>query len=181
MGSYFLLNAFAVIKVVLGTNFYDFAADDIDGNRISMSNYAGKVAVVVNVASKWGLAKYFYPQLQTIYEEQKINGLEILAFSCNQFFSQEPGTNAEIKEKILNTWGPTFQLMSKIEVNGADAHPIYKWMKSTEVGKGKEISWNFSTFIIDRCGHVRVRNEPYSRPNGWKAKLEEIIQEEITC
>jgi len=71
--------------------------------------------------------------------------------------------------------------MSKINVNGKAAHPLYKWMKSTDVGKGNEISWNFSTFIIDRCGNVKVRHEPYAWPNTWKSELVDIINQDITC
>lgn len=127
------------------------------------------------------MTRFFYPQLQQIYEEQKDNGLEIIAFPCNQFRNQEPGTDAEIKEKVLTKWGPTFPLMSKIEVNGENAHPIYKWMKNTEAGKGEEISWNFASFIIDRCGNVRVKHLPDEHPDSWKDELIAIIQEDITC
>jgi len=122
-----------------------------------------------------------YPQLQSFYEKYNSQGLEVVAFPCNQFKNQEPGSNAEIKAYVQSKFGITFQMMSKINVNGNEAHPIYKWMKSTKVGAGRSISWNYTNFIIDRCGMVRKRHEPLVVPNLWENEIVELLNETPNC
>jgi len=166
---------------IFGANLYDFSAREIDGAQYDFAQLRGKVVIVANVASEWGLAKTHYPQLQQLYEEYRLDGLEVLAFPCNQFMGQEPGTNAEIKAKIGEKWAPSFQLMAKINVNGRAAHPLYKWMKSSTAGGGREIGWNFTNFLIDRCGNVRMRHEPRERPVQWEDHVRDLLEETDNC
>ncbi|CBY32914.1 unnamed protein product [Oikopleura dioica] len=105
-------------------------------------------------------------------------GLSIVAFPCNQFLWQEPGTDEEIYNRIHDKYGITFQMMHKIKVNGRSAIDIYKWLKSTPVGGDRSIKWNFTNFLLDRCGHVRFRHEPSERPNEWKEDVLKLLRED---
>ena len=136
--------------------FYDYKAVKMNGEEVSMEDYKGKVVLVVNTASKCG----FTPQLeglQKLYEEYKDQGLEILGFPCNQFGHQDPGDNKEISEFCLVNYGVSFTMFEKIEVNGDNAHPLYKFLKEEKHGMTKKIKWNFEKFIIDREGNVVER------------------------
>ena len=144
---------------------HDFEAVTIDGETRSLSDFAGKVCLVVNVASKCGLTPQ-YKALQKVYETHREKGLEILGFPCNQFAGQEPGTEAEVKEFCSTTYGVEFPLFSKIEVNGDGAHPLYAWLTSvaTEPEGPGDVQWNFGKFLIDRDGGVVARFEPQTHP-----------------
>merc|ERR1719264_23032 len=131
--------------------FYGFTADDIDGKSISMSKYQGKLLLIVNVASRRGRTKSHYEQLVSLYSEFKNRGLEVLAFPCNQFGSQESKPNDVIKE-FAKGYGVTFQMFSKIDVNKANAHPIFDYLKSHS--KVKDIRWNFGKFLVGKTGNV---------------------------
>ncbi|CAG5104299.1 Oidioi.mRNA.OKI2018_I69.chr1.g1185.t1.cds [Oikopleura dioica] len=113
-----------------------------------------------------------------IYGDQ---GLSVMAFPCNQFGGQEPGTDEEIKEHVQEKYGVTFDMMSKINVNGPDQIPLYEWMKSTEPGKNQPIKWNFTNFVIDRCGRVRQRHEPPEHPETWEDQVVALLLEEPAC
>ncbi|MCI6691981.1 MAG: glutathione peroxidase [Clostridium sp.] len=156
-------------------NFYDFKANDINGKEVNMNNYKGKVVLVVNTASKCG----FTPQLkdlEDLYKEYKDSGVEILGFPCNQFLNQEPGDNNEVKNFCQINYGVTFNMFEKIDVNGSNAHPIYKYLKDQEKGiLTKDIKWNFTKFLIDRNGNVIKRYSPTTSPLKIKEDIEKIL------
>ena len=146
--------------------FYEFSAMTLSGKReIKMNEYAGKVVIVVNTASKCG----FTPQLEGLehmYEKYKEQGLMILGFPCNQFGKQEPGDDKSIEGGCVINYGVTFQMFSKIEVNGEGAHPLYKYLKSAQKGTLTDaIKWNFTKFIIDRTGKPIKRFGPMVTPS----------------
>jgi len=125
------------------------------------------------------LAPSNYAQLQALYEKYEAQGLRVAAFPCNQFANQEPGTNADIKERILKTFGPTFDLYARIDVNGDSTHPLYQFLKAKQPGvggrfDGGKISWNFTKFLIDRKGNPIDRFMPTTSPNSME---DEIIAE----
>ena len=136
--------------------FYDFKALSLQKKEISMEEYRGKVVLIVNTASKCGFSPQ-YEGLETLYEKYHDKGLVILGFPCNQFANQEPGSENEIASTCLVNYGVTFQMFSKIDVNGPNAHPIYQWLKSQKKGRGllgSKIKWNFTKFLLDRDGNV---------------------------
>lgn len=133
---------------------------DIDGKEVNLADYQGKVILVVNVASKCGLTPQ-YKALEDLYEKYKDQGFVILGFPCNQFLSQEPGTEEDIKKFCNTKYHVTFPLFSKIEVNGDGASPLYKTLKSKKPG---EIAWNFEKFLINRKGDVANRFSPKVKP-----------------
>ncbi|KAJ4969501.1 hypothetical protein NE237_016202 [Protea cynaroides] len=152
---------------------YDFTVKDIHGNDVSMSTYSGKVLMIVNVASKCGLTHSNYKELNILYEKYKDKGLEILAFPCNQFAGQEPGSNDDIKEVACTIFKAEFPIFDKVEVNGNNATPIYKFLKSQKGGIfGDGIKWNFTKFLVDRNGKVVERYAPTTSP----LKIEKDIQ-----
>lgn len=156
-------------------NFYDFKAKDMSGKEVSMREYEGKVILVVNTASKCGLA----PQLnglESMYKEYKDRGFIILGFPCNQFAKQEPGSDNDIQNICKLNYGVTFKMFSKINVNGEDAHPLYKYLKSKEKGLfNEEIKWNFTKFLIDKEGNVVKRYAPAKSPLKIKSDIESLL------
>lgn len=144
---------------------YDFQANDNKGNAIDLSSYRGKVLLIVNTASKCGFTPQF-AGLETLYEKFRDRGLEVLGFPCNQFGSQDPGSNDEIVEFCQLNYGVKFPMFSKIDVNGANAHPLFKHLKSAAPGLlGSEgIKWNFTKFLVDRDGKVLDRFAPATKP-----------------
>lgn len=142
----------------LMTSVYDFTADDIDGNPRSLSEWRGKTLLIVNVASKCGFTPQ-YDGLETLWQDQRDLGLEVLGFPCNQFGHQEPGDEAEIKNFCQTQYDVRFPMFAKIDVNGEHAHPLYQWLKSQ--GKGilgsEAIKWNFTKFLVDANGQVVKR------------------------
>ncbi|KAL4193892.1 hypothetical protein AMTRI_Chr06g179220 [Amborella trichopoda] len=154
-------------------SLYDFTVKDIRGNEVCMSNYRGKVLLIVNVASKCGFTNSNYKELNVLYQNYKHQGLEILAFPCNQFAGQEPGTNEEIEEVACTIFKAEFPIFEKIEVNGKNAAPIYKFLKSQKGGIfGDGIKWNFTKFLVDKNGKVIERYAPTTSP----LKIEKDIQ-----
>ncbi|WP_459480473.1 glutathione peroxidase [Clostridium saccharoperbutylacetonicum] len=156
-------------------NFYDFTANRMNGKEIKMEEYKGKVLLIVNTASKCGLT----PQLEgleNLYKEYKDKNFEILGFPCNQFANQDPGTNKEISEFCLINYGVTFTMFEKIDVNGQNAHPIYKFLKGNSKGTfGSEIKWNFTKFLIDKEGNVLKRYAPITTPDKIKSDIEKLL------
>jgi glutathione peroxidase len=129
----------------------------------------------VNVASKCGFTPQ-YSGLQALYEQYHPRGFEILAFPCDQFGHQEPGSDAEIANFCDDAYGVTFPLFAKIEVNGKNAHPLYVWLKQRKGGLlGNSIKWNFTKFLIDRAGMVRARFAPTTKPESLARKVEELL------
>lgn len=156
-------------------NFYKFSAKSLRGNEISMDAYRGKVILVVNTASKCGLTPQ-YEGLEKLYEKYKDNGLVILGFPCNQFGNQEPGSEKEIAEGCLINYGVTFPMFSKIEVNGANTHPIFKYLKSELPGFiFKRIKWNFTKFLIDQNGVPVKRFAPSVKPESLAGDIEKLL------
>ena len=141
----------------------DIQLKDIDGKKTSLSAHKGKVMLVVNVASNCGLTPQ-YKQLQAIHDKFSKKGFTVLGFPCNQFGKQEPGTALEIKKFCSDNYSVTFPLHAKIEVNGADAHPLYKKLKK-ESGGSDKIRWNFEKFLLDGNGKVIKRFSPSVKPD----------------
>ena len=140
-----------------------------------MEEYKGNVLLIVNTASKCGFTKQ-YAGLQALYEKYKDQGLEVLAFPCNQFGHQEPGDDAAIKNFCTDTFGVTFPMMAKIEVNGEGAHPLYKELKKAQGGLlGNEIKWNFTKFLVDREGRVVDRFAPQKEPRALEEKIKALL------
>ena len=139
-------------------SIYDFTVTTIDGESKSMGDYRDRALLIVNVASKCGFTPQ-YKGLEALYRKYKEQGFEVLGFPCNQFGAQEPGSEAEIKEFCSLNYDVTFPMFSKIEVNGSNADPLYKYLKSEQKGLlGTEaIKWNFTKFLVDKSGTVVKR------------------------
>lgn len=154
----------------------DFTAKDIHGQDQLLSDYLGKVVLVVNVASRCGFTGQ-YAGLQKLYDELAGQGLVILGFPCNQFGAQEPGDETAIESFCETRYGVTFPMFSKIDVNGNQAHPFYEWLKSSIPGVlGTEaIKWNFTKFLIDRQGQVVKRYAPNATPESIRADIEALL------
>jgi len=148
------------------TTVYDFDANTIDGQTQKLDAYKGRWLLVVNVASKCGFTPQ-YKGLEALYRQYKDKGLTILGFPCDQFGHQEPGAEAQIKEFCSLTYDVSFPMFAKIKVNGDDAHPLYKHLKSE--GKGilgtEGIKWNFTKFLVDPSGAVVKRYAPTDTPD----------------
>ncbi|HIW68824.1 MAG TPA: glutathione peroxidase, partial [Candidatus Dietzia merdigallinarum] len=142
----------------------DFEANLLDGSEKDLADYAGQVVLVVNTASKCGFTPQF-KGLQKLYEDYRDEGLVVLGFPCDQFANQEPGDEEQIGAFCERNYGVEFPMFSKIEVNGGDAHPLYRWLKSEKSGMlGGRINWNFTKFLIGRDGQVVGRFGPNRKP-----------------
>jgi glutathione peroxidase len=164
----------ATIPVKSGAaSVYDFTMKNIDGKQVRLSQYKGKVLLVVNVASRCGFTPQ-YEALQAIYSKYKDRGFLVLGFPANNFMGQEPGTDEEIKTFCSLKYNVTFPMFSKISVKGEDIHPLYKFLtdKSTNPDFGGDIKWNFNKFLINRDGKIVARFEPAVKPDN-----EKVIQE----
>ena len=143
---------------------HDFSARLSTGEERRLTDYRGKVLLIVNVASKCGFTPQ-YNGLQSLYAQFQPRGFEILAFPCDQFGHQEPGSDAEIATFCDATYGVTFPLFAKIDVNGKNAHPLYVWLRRQKGGLlGNSIKWNFTKFLVDKAGVVRARFAPMTKP-----------------
>ena len=146
-------------------SLYDISARDITGKDRSLADYRGKVLLVVNVASRCGFTPQ-YTGLEALYRKYHDRGFEVLGFPCNQFGSQEPGSEVEISTFCSTTYDVSFPLFAKVDVNGADAHPLYRLLKGEKPGiLGTEaIKWNFTKFLVNRQGEVVKRYAPTDKP-----------------
>lgn len=141
-----------------------------------MSNYRGKVLLIVNVASKCGLTDSNYKELNVLYEKYKDQGFEILAFPCNQFLGQEPGTNEEIQQTVCTRFKAEFPVFEKIDVNGDNATPLYKFLKSEKGGfLGNAVKWNFTKFLVDKEGKVVERYAPKTPPLQFEKDIQNLL------
>jgi glutathione peroxidase len=158
------------------SNAYDFKAQDLDGKDVPLDTFRGKALLVVNVASKCGFTPQ-YTGLEAMYRKHKDEGLEVLGFPCDQFGHQEPGDAEEIKNFCSLTYDVTFPMFAKIEVNGSNAHPLWKWMKQQKSGiLGLDgIKWNFTKFLIDRNGQVVKRYAPTDTPEKIEGDLGQVL------
>ncbi len=155
--------------------FYTFSAKKINGKEIKFEEYKDKVVLVVNTASKCGYTPQF-EGLEKLNQEYKEKGLEILGFPCNQFSHQDPGANEDILEFCKVNYGVTFTMFDKIDVNGPNADPIYKYLKSQKKSfLGSDISWNFTKFLLDREGNVVKRYLPNTKPQDLNKDIEKLL------
>src|SRR5262245_1066664 len=154
----------AELVALAATSLYDVPLKDIDGKATSLSSYKGKVLLIVNVATKCGLTPQ-YSALESIYEKYKDKGFAVLAFPCNQFGGQEPGTNQEIKQFCASKYAVTFPIFDKIDVNGQDRHPLYVMLAGDKSPYPGDIKWNFNKFLIGRDGKILNRFEPKVTPD----------------
>jgi glutathione peroxidase len=156
-------------------NFYDFTAISLQGKEVAMDAYKGKVVLVVNTASKCGLTPQ-YAGLEQLYCDYKDKGLVILGFPCNQFAGQEPDSAKQIAEGCLRSYGVSFPMFAKVEVNGKNAHPLYKYLKDNLKGCfGSAVKWNFSKFLIDRNGHPVKRFSPITAPEKLRKHINKLL------
>ncbi len=180
------------------TTTYDFAATSADGTRVPLSDYDGKLLLIVNVASKCGLTPQ-YEGLESLYRRDKDRGLEILGFPCNQFKEQEPASDAEIQAFCKATYDVTFPVFAKVEVNGPGADPLYRHLREEAPGDfgpqygdfyqaiskirpeaegTDEVKWNFTKFLVDRNGGVVKRYEPSVSPADIETDLDQYLSSE---
>ncbi|MCG8697009.1 MAG: glutathione peroxidase [Bacteroidales bacterium] len=159
----------------MNSDFYKFEAKNLQGRNISMDSYKGKTVLVVNTASKCGLTPQF-EGLEELYKKYGNDGLVILGFPCNQFANQEPGDEKSISEGCMLNYGVTFPMFSKVEVNGDNAHPLYKYLKSELKGVlGGKIKWNFTKFLIDANGVPQKRFAPTTKPEKIEKHIKQML------
>ncbi|MEZ5181709.1 MAG: glutathione peroxidase [Acidimicrobiales bacterium] len=157
------------------STLHDFTATSIAGQEVDLSEYRGKVVLVVNTASKCGFTPQ-YEGLEALYERYRDRGLVILGFPCDQFGHQEPGTESEIQEFCQLNYGVSFPMFSKVDVNGADAHPVYRWLRSEKGGVlGDRIKWNFTKFLVGPDGAVVGRYASTTKPEKLAADIEALL------
>ncbi len=173
----FLFFSFTLVFAQTKSNIYDFNVKDIDGNEVSLSKYKEKVLLIVNVASKCGFTPQ-YEGLQKIYEKYKERGFEILAFPCNDFKGQEPGTNEEIKEFCSTNYNVTFPLFDKIHVLGKNKALLYEFLTNYDGIETGDVKWNFEKFIVDRNGKVVARFRSAVKPDSREVigQIEKLLK-----
>ena len=158
------------------TTIYDFSAEKLEGGTQALSDYAGKVVLIVNTASKCGFTPQF-EGLEKGYEKYKDQGLVVLGFPCNQFASQDPGSNTDIGEFCQRNYGVSFPMFAKIDVNGGNAHPLYKYL--TKEAKGvlvtEAVKWNFTKFLVGRDGNVIDRYATATKPEAMVKDIEKAL------
>ncbi len=158
------------------STIYDFNAEQMDGTTQAFSDYQGQVLLIVNTASKCGFTPQF-EGLEALYQQYKDQGLMVIGFPpCNQFGSQDPGSNEEIGAFCQKNYGVSFPMMAKVDVNGDDAHPIFNWLKEQKGGVLTDgIKWNFTKFLIGSEGQVIDRYAPTTKPESMKADIENAL------
>ena len=158
------------------SELYNISVKDIDMNLVDLSSYEGKTLLIVNVASKCGFTPQ-YKDLQNLYEKYQDQGLEVLGFPCNQFGAQEPGTNEEVKSFCDLNYNVSFKMFDKIDVNGLDASPLFKFLKHESPGiMGTEaIKWNFTKFLVNKDGQVMKRFAPKDGESEIESELQKIL------
>ncbi|MDF9391369.1 MULTISPECIES: glutathione peroxidase [Methylococcus] len=159
-------------------NIYDFEVCTLEGEAVRLDSYRGKVLLIVNVASRCGFTPQ-YAGLEALYRRHRDDGLVVLAFPCNQFGGQEPGSEAEIRQFCSSRYQVSFPLFAKIEVNGEHTHPLYAYLKSAQPGLlGSEaIKWNFTKFLVGRNGEVLRRYAPNTSPESIEPDLLPLLAE----
>jgi glutathione peroxidase len=159
----------------VSTSIYDFNVPTSSGDEQSLQDYRGKVLLIVNTASKCGFTPQ-YEGLQTLYDQYHEKGLVVIAMPCNQFGKQEPGSNAEVQEFCQVNYGLSFPVMGKIDVNGANRHPLYAYLTKQAGGLITDgIKWNFTKFLIDRDGQVVKRFGSISKPEAIASDIEALL------
>lgn len=157
-------------------NVHQYKVKDASGNEIDLSQYRGKVLLVVNTASQCGFTPQ-YKELEQLHQKYKDKGLVILAFPCNQFGGQEPGSDNEIQQFCQLNYGVSFPVMAKLAVNGPDASPLFEHLKDSARGlmKTRAIKWNFTKFLINKQGDVVKRYAPRTKPASIAASIEDLL------
>jgi glutathione peroxidase len=163
----------------ISQNVYAFSAMAIDGHEVPIAQYRGRVLLIVNTASKCGFTSQ-YAGLEELYREYKDRGVVVLGFPCNQFGGQEPGSEAEIAQFCEANYGVTFPMFAKIEVNGANAHPLFQYLKHVRSGilgvLGIEaIQWNFTKFLVDAEGKTVKRFAPSTKPASLREEIDKLL------
>lgn len=154
---------------------YEFNAKDLNGNEVDFAQFKDKVLLIVNTASKCGFTPQF-EGLERLYQSHKDQGLVVIGFPCNQFGSQDPGSNEEIGEFCQKNYGVSFLMMQKIEVNGDNEHPLYTWLKKQEGGFLTDgIKWNFTKFLVNRQGEVVDRYAPTTKPGAIESEIVKLL------
>ncbi|XP_062233433.1 putative glutathione peroxidase 7, chloroplastic [Phragmites australis] len=157
-------------------SIYGFTVKDIDGKDSPLSKFKGKALLIVNVASQCGLTTSNYTELSHLYEKYKTQGFEILAFPCNQFGAQEPGSNPQIKQFACTRFKAEFPIFDKVDVNGPNTAPIYKFLKSSAGGfLGDLVKWNFEKFLVDKNGKVVERYPPTTSPFQIEKDIQKLL------
>ena len=157
------------------TGVYDFNALSLDGKEIPLSRFQGQVLLIVNTASACGFTPQ-YRGLEALYRSFGPRGFSVLGFPCNQFGGQEPGQAAQIKQFCSDTYGVSFPMFAKIEVNGANAHALFRYLKNQKSGVlGSTIKWNFTKFLVDRSGKVVGRHAPTTKPEALTKDIEALL------
>jgi glutathione peroxidase len=154
---------------------YDFTAKSLGGDDVPLKQFEGQVLLIVNTASKCGFTPQ-YEGLEALHRELSPRGFAVLGFPCNQFGGQEPGDARQIAEFCDSKYDVSFPMFEKIDVNGANAHPLYNYLKSEKTGLlGSSIKWNFTKFLVDRSGKVVARHAPTATPQGLKREIEGLL------
>ena len=157
------------------TSIYDFSAITLAGTETSLKQFQGKVLLIVNTASNCGFTPQ-YRGLEELHQAFAARGFSVLGFPCNQFGHQEPGDASQIAQFCSRNYGVSFPMFQKIEVNGDDAHPLYRFLKSERPGLlGSAIKWNFTKFLVDRSGRVVKRYAPTTTPDSLKKDIEALL------
>lgn len=156
-------------------SIYDFTAKSLAGKDVALKEFEGKVLLIVNTASACGFTPQ-YKGLEALQEKYGARGFSVLGFPCNQFGAQEPGDEAQIAQFCSTNYGVTFPMFAKIDVNGAGAHPLYKFLKDEKGGLlGSAIKWNFTKFLVDRSGRVVSRHAPTTTPEALSKEIETLL------
>jgi glutathione peroxidase len=154
---------------------HDFTAKSLAGEDVPLKQFAGKVLLIVNTASKCGFTPQ-YRGLEALHRELSSRDFAVLGFPCNQFGGQEPGDAGEIEQFCASQYNVSFPMFAKVDVNGASAHPLYKYLKSEKSGLlGSSIKWNFTKFLVDRAGKVVARFAPTATPAALKQDIEALL------
>ena len=157
------------------TGIYDFKALSLDGEEMPLSRFQGQVLLIVNTASACGFTPQ-YRGLESLYRSLGPRGFSVLGFPCNQFGGQEPGESAQIEQFCSDNYGVSFPMFGKIEVNGANAHPLFRYLKGQKSGVlGSTIKWNFTKFLVDRSGKVVGRHAPTTKPEALTKDIEALL------
>lgn len=163
---------------VSAKSIHEFTVKDAKGKDVNLTTYKGKVLLVVNVASKCGFTDSNYTQLTELYSRYKDKGFEILAFPCNQFLKQEPGSSQQAEEFACSRYKAEYPIFGKVRVNGRDAAPVYKFLKAQKSGfLGSSIKWNFTKFLIDKEGHVIQRFGTTTPPLAIEKNIKKALGE----
>lgn len=160
------------------SRIYDFSAEGMSGEQISLGAFRGQVLLIVNTASQCGFTPQ-YEGLEVLYVSRKSRGLSVLGFPCNQFGSQEPGSQEAICAFVGSRFGVTFPLFAKVNVNGPEAHPLFRFLRNSKRGLfgTSSIKWNFTKFLVDRNGRVVARYAPSTSPNKLLPAIDRLLDQ----